>query len=98
MLYVTTQFQYGRVAALLRYRNCAEITSPIRIDCFESQTRDIRSPSLPPKGALFAVYSTPVGIAREVDYRSRTWRFNNKAQLAFSAGVRLVSVGENQSD
>lgn len=65
---------------------------------FEFQTRDIRSPSLPPKGALFAVYSTPVGIAREVDYRSRTWRFNNKAQLAFSAGVRLVSVGENQSD
>ena len=69
VLYVTTQFQYGRVAALLRYRNCAEITSPIRIEFFEFQTRDIRSPSLPPKGALFAVYSTPVGIAREVDYR-----------------------------
>ena len=65
---------------------------------FEFQTRDIRSPSLPPKGALFAFYSTSMGIAREVDYRSRTWRFSNKAQLAFSAGVRLVSVGENQSD
>ena len=65
---------------------------------FDTQTSDIRSPTPPPKGAFFAVYSTPVGIPREVDYRSRTWRFINKVQLAFSAGVRLVSIGENQSD
>lgn len=86
MLYVTTQFQYGRVAALLRYRNCAEITSPIRIDFFEFQTRDIRSPSLPPKGALFAVYSTPVGIAREADYRSRTLAVQQQSSISFLSG------------
>ena len=55
-------------------------------------------PPLPLRGLFFAVYSTPVGIPREIDYRSRTCRFSNKVQLAFSAGVRLVSIGENQSD